>query len=291
MWKAEWDFSHYSSLIHSYSRRKLSYASDALNGIKGILSRITKQTGVEFVHGLPQSDLINGLLWYPDPNRPALYNTFQQHRTTVDSSRRNTFPSWSWLSCIPRGVDFAHLQYTPAQTTYPARAIWKSNFGKDDTVWVIDTAQVHASNSSTLLTIMTESITVTMVPDPMSPDWFLHTGPPRWAVEQLEGEITTIVTQDPSYGGWGSPTKLRELAFIECWVMPYKTSPGLYADLGRCAVRLLKLVRMTREAEDIVLSMVVYETKDGMLERLGLLAIPYEYWAGRDPKQCTEFIQ
>lgn len=127
--------------------------------------------------------LINGLLWYPDPNRPALYTTFQQHRTTLDSSRRNTFPSWSWLSCIPRGVDFAHLQHTPAQTTYPARAIWKSNFGKDDTVWVIDTAQVHASNSSTLLTIMTESITATMVPGPMSPDWSL---PPRWAVEQLE---------------------------------------------------------------------------------------------------------
>lgn len=73
--------------------------------------------------------------------------------------------------------------------------------------------------------------------------------------------------------------------------MPYKFSPGLYADLGRCAMRLLKLVRMTRREEDIVLSMVVYETKDGMLERLGLLAIPYEYWAGRDPKQCTEFIQ
>jgi hypothetical protein len=77
--KKFWRFGDYSSLLHSYKPRKLSFESDKLNAITGCFNLIADIKGVSFIYGLPTTDLHYALLWRGEYDRP-----------------RENFPSWSW---------------------------------------------------------------------------------------------------------------------------------------------------------------------------------------------------
>jgi hypothetical protein len=75
-------FSQYTSHIEVYSRRKLSFYSDAIAAITGVLQWLYEGEG-EILCGLPARHFDRALLWYHDPadlNRPP----------------NAGFPSWSW---------------------------------------------------------------------------------------------------------------------------------------------------------------------------------------------------
>ena len=74
----------YVNLIARYSRRQLTYDSDALNAIQGILRTVTDHTGLELFWGLTCILFERNLLW----------------EVTLRSRRRDHegFPSWSWLN-------------------------------------------------------------------------------------------------------------------------------------------------------------------------------------------------
>ncbi len=94
----KWDFETYSRLATSYSRRKLTFRSDALNAITGGLRMISRNTGMDFISAIPVKDLSNGLLWFhPRPN--TLNGPYAEMYETYDAigHRRPEFPSWSWL--------------------------------------------------------------------------------------------------------------------------------------------------------------------------------------------------
>ena len=284
----KWRFYSYSILVSRYSRRQLTYASDALNAIKGILSRITKQTGMEFVHGLPQSDLLNGLLWHPSFIGDYKDETPHEQPAMVNTNQRGLFPSWSWLS-YSRSVDFAYLERNSTLITYPLHARWRTSINTlDQECFIRDTAQVHASNSSALLTIITESISVIMVPDLADEESPNDMERFQWVLEPpVDGGKTTAVRQSKRE----RPFSWSEPAYFESVLIPVEILPRLCIGPGRCAVRLLQLVRIVREKEDIVIAMAVGKAENGVLERLGLLVVPYEYWVGRGPEQRTGFIQ
>lgn len=92
--KAVWDFGTYQNIVSSYTARTLSQPGDALRAIQGILNRITAQTGVGFLQGLPQADILNGLIWTRTsfPPGDTIWKTGMP-----ECRRRFRFPSWSWL--------------------------------------------------------------------------------------------------------------------------------------------------------------------------------------------------
>ncbi|SPJ88048.1 uncharacterized protein FTOL_12517 [Fusarium torulosum] len=83
--KAKQLFEEYASFVTEYSKRDLSYSSDAVAAMMGILTKFNdssaKPVTIE-AHGILSDQLEKGLLWMP------LNDTSLQ--------RRNGFPSWSW---------------------------------------------------------------------------------------------------------------------------------------------------------------------------------------------------
>jgi hypothetical protein len=77
----------YMLLIDNYSRRKLSFSSDSLNAISGVLAVLSKSFGWRFRAGLPNHLLDHALLWRPG-----------------DSCHRRNFgfPSWTWAGWTGR---------------------------------------------------------------------------------------------------------------------------------------------------------------------------------------------
>lgn len=81
--------------IRAYTKRNLSYASDSLNGFRGILNHYRTLTGGKLrdLWGLPYeedepSSLVPSLCWYHDES--------SHDADSVQISRRAGFPSWSW---------------------------------------------------------------------------------------------------------------------------------------------------------------------------------------------------
>ena len=83
----DWSFLQYDILLANYSRRHMEH-QDILSACKGALKKITTNTGVGFVHGLPRASLHRALLWKP-------------HHDNV-LTRRSGFPSWSWTGWVGR---------------------------------------------------------------------------------------------------------------------------------------------------------------------------------------------
>ncbi|KAH7263019.1 hypothetical protein BKA59DRAFT_540492 [Fusarium tricinctum] len=78
-------FDEYSNFVAQYSKRELSYSSDAVTAMMGILNKFNessaKPVNIE-AHGILSDQLEKGLLWVPLND-----NSLQ---------RRSGFPSWSW---------------------------------------------------------------------------------------------------------------------------------------------------------------------------------------------------
>ncbi|MCJ1384895.1 hypothetical protein MMC17_008013 [Xylographa soralifera] len=77
----------YIQVIGDYSKRQLTYPSDALNAIRGILRDYESQLDARFLWGLPVDQFQEALSWCP-------FN----HRSIPVQCRRPNFPSWSWTS-------------------------------------------------------------------------------------------------------------------------------------------------------------------------------------------------
>lgn len=86
-------FTAFDALVSSYSRRQLTFQSDALNACRGTLSKITRNTGVGFLWGLPVVAIIKALAWKAHQDDCVV--------------RRPGFPSWSWLGWKGR-IEYAY---------------------------------------------------------------------------------------------------------------------------------------------------------------------------------------
>ncbi|CZR62622.1 uncharacterized protein PAC_12519 [Phialocephala subalpina] len=88
LWGQGWSFEAYVSLIERYSARHMSFESDAVFALAGIMSRLQKRAAPEFdlrfYWGMPSRDFDKSLIWNGKMN---LY-----------AKRRVGIPSWSFLS-------------------------------------------------------------------------------------------------------------------------------------------------------------------------------------------------
>ena len=80
-------FESYTCLISDYSAREISYSTDALNAISGVLAYLEPHFPAGFVFGLPCAYLNAALVW--EPFGPV-------KRRRHPTSGAPIFPSWSW---------------------------------------------------------------------------------------------------------------------------------------------------------------------------------------------------
>ncbi|KAK3345596.1 LOW QUALITY PROTEIN: heterokaryon incompatibility protein-domain-containing protein [Neurospora tetraspora] len=93
----------YPELVGQYTCRNMTFITDRVNGIQGILNVIKDHffsQDVEFVHGMPTGELLHpGLLW-----RPRL----EPKRIRLDERKgRPLWPSWAWAGwTVPVYYDY-----------------------------------------------------------------------------------------------------------------------------------------------------------------------------------------
>ncbi|KAF5009983.1 hypothetical protein FDECE_3844 [Fusarium decemcellulare] len=81
-----WDA--YAQGVNSYTRRNMTWQSDAVNAFVGIADLIRQGTNTKFWHGMPEFAFTQSLLW--QPKEPL------KRRVTPDGS--TLFPSWTWAA-------------------------------------------------------------------------------------------------------------------------------------------------------------------------------------------------
>ncbi|OCL15173.1 hypothetical protein AOQ84DRAFT_279507 [Glonium stellatum] len=93
-------FPHIGSLNHlitEYNRRELRYDEDALPGISGLLSVVSRSFTGGFLYGLPEMTFDRGLGWKPHWDHVNLRRRIQSNRPNSSRLSHLSLPSWSWV--------------------------------------------------------------------------------------------------------------------------------------------------------------------------------------------------
>ncbi|KAF2843036.1 HET-domain-containing protein, partial [Patellaria atrata CBS 101060] len=97
-------FEFYATLVESYTRRNLSYASDVLNAFEGLSSIMEQCCGSSFYYGLPESLFDIVVLWAPCSSihfdRRRMYRPSRANEDLRRGITVTEFPSWSWAGWI-----------------------------------------------------------------------------------------------------------------------------------------------------------------------------------------------
>ncbi|EGU74429.1 hypothetical protein FOPG_09890 [Fusarium oxysporum f. sp. conglutinans race 2 54008] len=78
----------YAHAVDAYTKRNMTWQSDAVNAFIGIADLIRRGTNTKFWHAMPEFALTRSLLWYP--KEPL------SRRRSPDG--KTLFPSWSWAA-------------------------------------------------------------------------------------------------------------------------------------------------------------------------------------------------
>ena len=81
----------YRKAVVEYTKRNLSYESDALDAFQGVASLLQPAFKGDFLFGLPETELDIALLWQPDSH---------VRRRINPETKAPLFPSWTWLGWI-----------------------------------------------------------------------------------------------------------------------------------------------------------------------------------------------
>lgn len=83
----------YYSIVQKYTTLKFTFEKDILYAISGVMGALGKETGTEFLQGLPETHFGTSLLWHPA-------EPLERRLALSDDIKR--FPSWSWAGWIGR---------------------------------------------------------------------------------------------------------------------------------------------------------------------------------------------
>ncbi|KAF4439486.1 hypothetical protein F53441_12593 [Fusarium austroafricanum] len=78
----------YAHAVSAYTKRDMTWQSDAVNAFVGIADLIGRGTNTTFWHAMPEFDFARSLLWYPQEP--------MTRRRSPDG--KALFPSWSWAA-------------------------------------------------------------------------------------------------------------------------------------------------------------------------------------------------
>ncbi|KIV78433.1 hypothetical protein PV11_10153 [Exophiala sideris] len=88
----------YLKIVEQYTKRKLTYPTDILNGFYGIVQYLTANMHAEFVLGIPVQILNRALLWRHKDGSPTRRTVSIRivGKDSVSHARILRLPSWSW---------------------------------------------------------------------------------------------------------------------------------------------------------------------------------------------------
>jgi hypothetical protein len=88
---------HWARFIESYSARQLTYDTDTLPAISGIIQEIQKLNGDTYYSGLWKQHFLDGLLWHPEMRLGSPVRV-EGHPQIPRRRHEWIAPSWSWAS-------------------------------------------------------------------------------------------------------------------------------------------------------------------------------------------------
>ena len=91
------DMSSLNNLITDYNKRELRFEEDALPGISGFLSVVSRSFTGGFLYGLPEMLFDRALGWRPLWNHTNLRRRVQSDRPSNSRLSHLSLPSWSWI--------------------------------------------------------------------------------------------------------------------------------------------------------------------------------------------------
>lgn len=83
--------------IQEYTRRTLSFPSDAMNALSGILTYYGRERGIHHLWGVPYSHNTPASIDEPPRKRVITFEESLRWYAKNNHSRREGFPSWSWV--------------------------------------------------------------------------------------------------------------------------------------------------------------------------------------------------
>jgi hypothetical protein len=291
----EWTFEIYQKIVDNYSSRNLTFQSDALNAISGVLARMTAQTGMMFQQALPTEplQLLNALLWFPETEAK---DRSISRRAQVYLRRRLRFASWSWLGfegpvyypfwLIPR----PHAEPSHEHFAIRVRRVsglyigWIMN-GVESTT--IDVSLLEVAGFEFKTNSDDENVTLSITTESASFPFFLSQGsPPKWTLaltRPQDKNYDSLTVSSPSSGltRWS-----RQLSEIYKDRQLFNKLPD--AD-GIVDIELLMLAHVNGPTYgDEVLAMAVARTQTAdVVERLAIVAVPYACWELAEPELVT----
>ncbi|MCJ1450484.1 hypothetical protein MMC28_000815 [Mycoblastus sanguinarius] len=97
-------------VVEDYSDRSLTFSSDCLHALSGLVSTMQANASTDYLAGLWRSDLTTDLLWYSRTKGSTFFGEEERH-----PGRRHQIyhaPSWSWAS-VTGPVAFASAKMKP----------------------------------------------------------------------------------------------------------------------------------------------------------------------------------
>ena len=99
----------YIWLLWDYTKRNISNQRDAANAFQGAFNALAARLNCEFIHGLPDTELEDALLWCPIGSST---------RRVDEKTGESLFPSWSWLGWSGKAAYPGH-----SERDFPASSV------------------------------------------------------------------------------------------------------------------------------------------------------------------------
>ena len=281
-----WGFDTYVRLVKDYTRRKLSVASDASRAIASLLTRISSDTGTDFIFGLPAQDIVPALLWQGSQLR-----------------RNEGFPSWSWLGwqgdiCYEEWLNVSHPGRLSNGTLF-------FGYHRDvflETYHIVPFSAAAISSrtrrsGSLILTSQLARFKITLavrdgdlehfprLENSAEPGLREPSVDDKWELLSGEGEPLNGVEGGfrVQYGFYvGADTSNRiahaNIQTVDTVLLQRWTETDVEAG---------EIPHFSAIFGDQVWLMALLRNPDGTAERAGLLHLPYEHWTNANPRPAT----
>ena len=248
-----WDFNFYADNVRFYSERDLSHARDSLNAFTGVLSGLSQSTGMMFIRGLPRSDLLKALLWFP----------------VFDSSRLPKFPSWTWAAWTgPRAYCPIYHTLIDKMHTSDDSDTTPSIHGELAEITIpllgCDNDQIQLASQVRLFNLVKA--------EPSKQD--------SSAYRLVNSKGTPMIDLLGSRGNHDSPY-VDSLVFLDRETISASGAMHFLYILhwkGNLSKKDHAYAEESRKKRDHVLAMLIKKLADGTFERAGLCGIPIDEW-------------
>jgi hypothetical protein len=280
----QWSSATFYSAVRSFTERKLTHQTDRLMAFTGMLNRISRLTGVQFVYGHPKYKFIHSLLWSHD-----VLNLVQPKMVSG-------LPSWSWTGWEGE-VNFALWledlgpQRTPPSATERQLYVLGIYNAFDDDQHFVEEPEIatvvrwpNQDEGHLAVRISSEIVTleVSQVDDPEEDPEEEQEGD-RWCILDENRELITHGSDSLyHYGGISSSFRvdsevsmeLKEAVRINFLMLVHWVEKNQYGG------------KLEKEGHtmDFILALLIFFNGHDSARRVAVVSIPATTWAEASPR-------